>query len=144
MKPSLPMAISLAGAVATMAMPVAAQQTTAPAPAPASVTCPRSQQMGEHLQRMQAMHERMAKAATPAERARLRDQQWQLMREGMDTMRGMRGMGMGMGPGAGMHGGMGMHGSMGAGMGACAGERMAMMEMMMQTMMDRMESEPSR
>jgi hypothetical protein len=92
------------------------------------------------MQRMQAMHEAMGKARTPAERAKLRDEQWQLMRQGMGMMRSMPG-GMGMQGRMGMQGGMGMRHGMGGGMGMCMGERMDMMEMMMQMMMDRMAPE---
>lgn len=127
---------TLAGAVAATALPAAGQAQQGAVPAP--TTCPRAQQMGEHMKRMQAMHEMMANAKAPAERARLHDEQWRLMREGMGMMRGTggmgMGMGMGMGPGAGMRGGMG----------ACTGERMAMMEMMMQMMMDRMDPAPGK
>lgn len=135
--PRMIMAMSLAGFIAAMATPATAQQNPDPAP----VACPRAQQMNEQLQRMRTMHESMSNAATPSERNKLRSEQWQLMRQGMEMMRS--GNAMGMGPGAGMQGRMGMHGGMGGGMGACAGERMGMMEMMMQMMMDRMESEPA-
>lgn len=152
--------------------PQASAQTAKPATSTQaastpSFSCPYA--TNEQIQRMQEMHEAMLKAKTPQERAKLREQQWQLMHEGMGTVRrmspmagGMRGAAApgagkgtgtatgpatGMGPGPGMGMGMGMGGmGMGPGMmqGACIGERMAMMEMMMQMMMDRMEPAPTK
>jgi hypothetical protein len=135
--PSVFLAMSLSGILAATAIPALAQQ--APAPPPAVTNPCMGPQMHEHMQRMQAMHEAMASAKTPQERAKLQDEQWQLMHQGMGMMRRMPGMGGGMG----MQGGMGMHQGTG-GMGMCMGERMAMMEMMMQMMMDRMGPEPVR
>lgn len=134
------LAMSLTGILATMAMPVLAEQK--PAPAPAATSPCMGPQTQEHMQRMQAMHEAMAKASTSKERAKLQDEQWQLMHQGMGMMQNMPGGRMG--GGMGMQGGMGMHQGMGTGggMGMCMGERMAMMEMMMQMMMDRMGPEP--
>lgn len=131
-------------------VPIAASaaDTQAPAPAPTAV-CPGAK-AGEQMQRMQAMHEAMMKAATPEERAKLMSDQMALMHEGMDTLRqmprgpmmgGAGGPGMGGGMAGGMRGGMGRRGGGKAGaQGACIADRMAMMEMMMQMMMDRMDS----
>lgn len=85
--------------------------------------------MGDQMRRMQAMHEAMVKAK-PQERAKLMGCQMKLMHEGMDTMRKMSGTPMA----GGMRSGMGAQGS-------CMNERMDMMEMMMQMMMDRMSTE---
>lgn len=144
----LTVAVAAGLSMATSAV-LAQAAKTPPTPPPGAATCPVA--TTGHLQRMQAMHEAMMKAGTPQERARLREQQWTLMHQGMGLMSSMRGGGMGMGegkPGSGMAMGPGRPG-MGMGMaasrmgmgGACTAERMAMMEMMMQMMMDRMDHE---
>lgn len=122
-------------------------QATGPAATTPAFVCPYAA-TDEQIRRMQELHQAMLKAKTPQERARLHEQRWQLMHEGMGTMRrmspmaGATGSGTGSRPAQGPAPGMGM--GMGPGMmqGACMGERMAMMEMMMQMMMDEMETTP--
>ncbi|MDZ7863901.1 hypothetical protein [Acidovorax sp.] len=127
------------GAVATLPTPAA---TAAPAPAA----------FDNQMKAMQEMHKKMQAAKTPAERAGLMDGQMKLMQSGM-TMMSMGdsgGMGMGMGmmqqgaqakparpaasEGSDMSGMMGMHAHM--------ERRMAMMEQMMQMMVDRQAAMP--
>lgn len=97
--------------------------------------------MDQHMQAMQAMHEKMAAAKTPDARQALMGEHMKLMREGMSMMRSMRG---------GMGGGMGgMAGGKGRAMDIEIGHRMMekrmdMMESMMQMMMDRMPPEAGR
>ena len=111
------------------------------------------------MKAMQDMHQRMQAAKTPAERMALMDEHMKLMQSGMTMMGQMRGMGAMAGPGA--MGGPGNPGSMGMmppqspgagadqgapGMRGMAGmmgmhqqmeRRMALMEQMMQMMVDR-------
>ncbi len=121
------------------------------APAPAGTDA-----YAEQMARMQDMHRRMQAATTPAQRNALMAEHMQLMHSGM-AMMGRMGPASGEGQAGsggtqgGMHGGMhgggpggmqgGMHGHMHGGgmMGMHAGmeRRMAMMEMMMQMMVDR-------
>ena len=126
----------------------------APAPAPGGVAADR---YADQIKQMQDMHARMQAARTPRERSALLEEHMKLMQSGMDLMQQMGGMGMGgmgmggMGMGGGMMGGMqgggaapqagqGMGGMMGGGMMGMHGameRRIAMMEMMMQMMVDR-------
>lgn len=101
---------------------------------PATPTAPMAA-MQDRMKTLQAMHDKMMNAKTPAERQALMAEHMKAMQEGMESMRGMKGMG-GMG---GMKG-MGM-GGMGQGMPADPAQRQQMMEMrmdMMQTMMEMM------
>jgi hypothetical protein len=89
------------------------------------------------MNKMQALHARMTNAATPAEREKVMDEQRQEMQGCMSTMNQMT-------QGAGMmgHAGSAMMDHKGAPGDAIAPmrmmqKRMDMMEMMMQTMMDR-------
>ncbi|WP_342246281.1 hypothetical protein [Pseudomonas sp. OTU5201] len=92
--------------------------------------------MDQHMKAMQAMHEKMAAAKTPAERQALMAEHMKLMQDGMAMMKSM-GAGMsGMGA---MQGGKGMDGDMAARQ-QMMEKRMDMMESMMQMMMDRMPS----
>ncbi|WP_426304847.1 hypothetical protein ACN9MJ_19010 [Acidovorax facilis] len=129
--------------------------TVAAQPAPAASVTPAPEAFDRQMKAMQEMHKRMQAAKTPAERAALMDEHMKLMQSGM-VMMGMGssagGMGMGMGmmqPGAqakpgipaasgsqGMGGMMGMHTQM--------ERRMALMEHMMQMMVDRQAAMPSK
>jgi hypothetical protein len=107
------------------------------------------------LARMREMHDRLAKATTPAQREALMTEHMQVMQDGMTMMREMSSgsMGddeMGVGMAAGAMGGngtdAGMHERMGPGMAAHHGamhRRMQMMEAMMQMMMDRLAEPPA-
>lgn len=91
-------------------------------PTASATATPQDKALSEQMQKMQAAHDKMAAAKTPAERQIA-------MQEGMDAMRG--GMGM-------MHGhcqGMGM----GKGMAGGQGRSNQMMDMMMK-MMDQQSS----
>ncbi len=104
---------------------------------PATPTAPMAA-MQDRMKTLQAMHDKMMNAKTPAERQALMAEHMKAMQEGMESMRGMKGMG-GMGGMGGMKG-MGM-GGMGQGMPADPAQRQQMMEMrmdMMQTMMEMM------
>lgn len=96
--------------------------------------------MDEHMKAMQAMHEKMLAAKTPAERQALMDEHMKLMQDGMGMMQQM---------GAGMQGMGGMQG--GKGMPANRAERqqmmekrMQMMESTMQMMLDRLPATPAK
>ncbi|KQT10854.1 hypothetical protein ASG30_08575 [Ramlibacter sp. Leaf400] len=112
---------------------------TAQAPAPGTGRPgPAPEAFERQLKAMQDMHQRMQAARTPAERAALMDEHMKLMQSGMAMMGPPRGgpgdaparagMGMGAGPGMGMHQRM--------------EHRMAMMEQMMQMMVDREAAMP--
>jgi len=116
---------------------------------------------GEQMGRMQDMHRRMQAAATPAERQALMDEHMRLMQSGTDMMRQMGPMGGGASPGP-MAGSTGpasgamvmpgnpppgmAAGGMGAmmDMHAAMQRRRAMMEMMMQMMVDREVAMPGK
>jgi hypothetical protein len=92
-------------------------------------------QMDEHMKKMQALHERMASAATPEERQKAMDEQRTEMQACMGMMTQMHG--------GGMMGGMGGAAMTQKGKPAdqkaqmqMMEKRMDMMQMMMQTMMD--------
>lgn len=138
--------------------------TAAPAPPAAAADRPAAspEAFERQLKAMQDMHQRLQAAKTPAERAALMDEHMKLMQSGMAMMGQLRGgagrmppmAGMGAGPGMGMappagqaapagppanpgmHGMMGMHDRM--------ERRVAMMEQMMQMMVDREAASPSR
>ncbi len=134
----------------------------AAAPAQRAQTTPDA--FDRQMKAMQDMHQRMQAAKTPAERMALMDEHMKLMQSGMTMMGQMRGMGAMAGPGA--MGGPGNPGSMGMmppqspgagadqgapGMRGMAGmmgmhqhmeRRMAMMEQMMQMMVDRETAMP--
>ena len=77
-----------------------------------------SQQMRDHMQRMQEQMSKIAQTTDPQERQRLMQEHWQSMYQGMQTMRGMGWMfggGSMMGPGM-MSGGMMSGGMMPGGM----------------------------
>ncbi len=117
----------------------------------------------KQVKAMQDMHQRLQSARTPAERAALMDEHMKLMQSGMAMMGQMRGMGgggmTGMGGMAspGGPGGMGMMAPPSGGAGPSQGtpgtagmmgmhqqmeRRMALMEQMMQMMVDREAAVP--
>ena len=106
--------------------------------------------MDAQMKKMREMHEKMAAAKTPEDRNKLMAEHMKTMQDGMKMMEGMGGAGMsgksgmdgmkGMGD---MKGMPGMSGEMGAHH-QMMDKRMAMMESMMQMMMDRMPAAPLR
>lgn len=97
-----------------------------PGVAAAAPGAPTAGQMDAMMKSMQEMHDKMAAAKTPEERAKLMQEHMKVMHDGTTMMGRMRG-----GKGAmGMGGGMSMGPEM-------MDRRMDMMEMMMQMMMDR-------
>ena len=106
--------------------------------APAATTTPAPDAFDRQMKAMQEMHKKMQAAKTPAERAALMDEHMKLMQSGMAMMgigHSAGGMGMGMmQPGA--QAKPGMHAQM--------ERRMAMMEHMMQMMVDRQAAMPSK
>jgi hypothetical protein len=135
---------SLAIAVGTVALLAAGMPLAQDAKAPTSnpnATATQSgssmnmiNQMDEHMQKMKALHEKMASAATPEERQMVMDEQRQEMQAGMGMMSQMMQGGAMMGSGA-------MMGQKGKPADATSQvqmmqKRMDMMQMMMQTMMD--------
>lgn len=110
------------------------------APTPAPMRTPAPDAFNRQLQAMEAMHQQMQAARTPAERAALMNEHMKLMQSGMTMMGQMRGGA----PAA--AGGMPSMGSMGdmMGMHMQMERRMAMMEQMMQMMMDRLPADAKR
>lgn len=118
------------------------QNSTAPASTPSTVTPPATTNFTSHeeqMARMSDLHEKMMAAKTPAERQKLMAENMKLMQEGMDMMKAMQGQ-------PGMDMGMGMMGKGGMNMGSCMdmhkpmSQRMDMMEMMMQMMLDQQKA----
>jgi hypothetical protein len=103
--------------------PAGASSAVAPSKAPTPA------QMDMQMKGMREMHDKMMAAKTPEERQALMSEHMKTMQDGMAMMGRMR-AGDSAKPGAGMGGG----GSMSSRM---MGERMDMMESMMQMMMDR-------
>ena len=109
--------------------------------------------MDAQMKKMREMHEKMMAAKTPEDRNKLMAEHMKTMQDGMQMMEGMGGAGMsGMSGMSGMDGmkGMGdmkgmsgMSGDMGAN-NQMMEKHMAMMESMMQMMMDRMPAAPAR
>lgn len=106
---------------------------TASAAMPAPATSkpaggPHMAMMDKHMKAMQAMHERMAGAKTPAERQALMAEHMKLMQEGMSMMGGMA---------------PGKAPANAADRQQMMEKRMDMMQSMMQMMMDRMPVSPT-
>jgi len=103
-------------------------------PPGAAVVAPAPAGYDQQMKLMQEMHQKMAAAKTPEERAALMKDHMKTMHDGMGMMGQMRGgmMGAGKGP---MGSGMPMDTEM-------MKRRMDMMEMMMQMMMDREGMKP--
>ena len=108
--------------------------------------------MDAQMKKMREMHQKMVAAKTPEERSQLMAEHMKTMQDGMQmmgSMSGMHGGGMGAMGGAAagdakpMPGMPGMTGNMGAN-NQMMEKRMAMMESMMQMMMDRMPASPPR
>jgi hypothetical protein len=87
--------------------------------------------MDAQMKKMREMHDKMAAAKTPDERNKLMAEHMKTMQDGMQMMGGMGGSGMGDMKDMPAH-----HQMM--------DKRMAMMETMMQMMMDRMPVQPAR
>ena len=115
---------------------------SAPAASPGATPSPEA--FDRQMKAMQDMHQRMQAAKTPAERAKLMDDHMRIMRSGMAMMSQMHGGTSSM---AGMSG---MRSSTSEGMGGMMNmhmqmeRRMAMMEQMMQMMIDREAGVPRR
>lgn len=110
---------------------------SAAAPAAKPDAAPAPETIDRQMKAMQDMHQKMQAANTPAERTKLMDEHMKLMRSGMAMMGQMRG-GAGQPPAANA-GAMGAMGNMGSmmGMHMHMERRMALMEQMMQMMVDR-------
>jgi hypothetical protein len=129
-----------------------AQDTNAPPPKPAATAAQSDSsvdmdaqmaRMDEHMEKMQALHERMAGAATPEERQQVMAEQRQEMQNCMAMMKPMmHGGGMMGGKGGGMMGQEGSPADADARMKMMQGrmdmmqKRMDMMHVMMQSMLD--------
>ena len=90
--------------------------------------------MDAQMKKMREMHDKMAAAKTPEERNKLMAEHMKTMQDGMQMMGGMGGMAS---TGMGDMKDMPAHHQM-------MDKRMAMMESMMQMMMDRMPAQPAR
>ncbi len=109
--------------------PAGAASAAMPAPAtgkPAGM--PDMAMMDKHMKAMQAMHEKMASAKTPAEREALMAEHMKLMQEGMSMMGGMA---------------PGKAPANAAARQQMMEKRMDMMQSMMQMMMDHMPMSPA-
>lgn len=125
------------GAAALFAGGVAlAQDAKAPPPAAkaaANASMPTKAQIDEHIKKMQALHEKVTGAATPEERQKALEEARKEMQDAMKTMQPMmQGGGM---MGDGTMGRKGKAADNSAQM-QMMGERVDMMQMMMQMMMD--------
>lgn len=128
MKQSL--AIGLGAAVLFAGVVAMAQDTKAPGAggkAAAAPSMPMMAQMDEHMKKMQALHDRMMGAATPAERQKAMEAAHKEMQESTMMKPMMQGGGM---MGGGMMGNKGKTGDAHAEM-QMMGKRMDMMQMMM-------------
>lgn len=132
-----------------------AQDTKTPPPKPAATAAQSDSsvdmsgqmaRMDEHMEKMQALHERMASAATPEERQQVMDEQRQEMQRCMAMMKPMmHGGGMMGGKGGGMMGQKGSPADADAHMKMMQQrmdmmqKRMDMMHLMMQSMLDQQD-----
>ncbi len=130
------MALSLLAGCSSLPGGKEADEHAAHHPKDAAASSPAPAGYDQQMKMMQEMHQKMAAAKTPEERAALMKNHMKTMQDGMAMMGQMRGgmMGGGMGMGTGK-GGMSMSSEM-------MGKRMDMMEMMMQMMMDREGMKP--
>lgn len=110
--------------------PVTATESR-PTPSPKAMRPAQTAGVEKHIKAMQAMHDKMASATTPAQREALMAEHTTLMQEGMGMMTQMGSRVRGMGS---MTGGKGMP----ADRQQLMEQRMEMMESMMQMMMDRL------
>ena len=109
--------------------PAGAASTAMPGPAAGKAAgMPDMAMMDKHMKAMQAMHEKMASAKTPAEREALMAEHMKLMQEGMSMMGGMA---------------PGKAPANAAARRQMMEKRMDMMQSMMQMMMDRMPMSPA-
>ena len=160
------MAGLLAACNTTPGMPMgsAAAQGTAPPHQMGQMSAMDAGKMDAQMKKMREMHEKMMAAKTPEERSKLMAEHMKTMQDGMQmmgSMSGMHGGGMGAMGGAAAADAKPMPGMPGMaakpatpGMAGMAGnmpahhqmmeKRMAMMESMMQMMMDRMPAQPAR
>jgi predicted neutral ceramidase superfamily lipid hydrolase len=97
--------------------------------APKAEKTPSSEDIDKQIRAMQEMHQKMQATQTPAERAKLMERHRKVMQESMSMMSQMRGDAHAMAGMSGPGGMMDMHRSM--------ERRMAMMEQMMQMVIDR-------
>lgn len=97
--------------------------------APEAETTLRSEDIDKQIRAMKEMHQKMQTAQTPAERAKLMEEHRKLMQESMHMMSQIRGEAHRMEGMSGMGGMMDMHRAM--------ERRMAMMEQIMQMVIDR-------
>ena len=108
--------------------PAGTASAAMPAPAGAKTAgMPDMAMMDKHMKAMQAMHEKMTNAKTPAEREALTAEHMKLMQEGMSMMGGMA---------------PGKAPANAAARQQMMEKRMDMMQSMMQMMMDRMPMSP--
>ncbi len=148
------MAAALAAPLALAQTPAKADKAATPQASDADMDKYYSA-MQERYKKMQDQMARLSKTTDPKERQKIMEEHWKTMHEGMDAMMGRGGMGRGMMMGGGMGpggGGMGPGGRMGpgpcVGMGPmspemmsqrqrCMEQRMDMMQMMMDQMIQR-------
>jgi hypothetical protein len=117
--------------------PASTSGVAAAQPAPMMTMGAQMGQMDEHMAKMQTLHEKLAGAATPEERQSLMEDQRREMQRGMTMMHDMHQGEMPMGgAGTGNSGQMGKPADPKVQM-QMMEKRMDMMQMMMQTMMDR-------
>ena len=139
-----PLAAALFAATTLIACNTASSMPMGRASAQGTTTPGQMGQMGKmdmskmdaQMKKMREMHEKMAAAKGPEERNKLMAEHMKTMQDGMEMMGGMAGMGDMKGM-PGLSGDMPAHHQM-------MDKRMAMMESMMQMMMDRMPAAPAR
>jgi hypothetical protein len=132
-----PLAASLFAAGTLIACNTAPSMPMGSASAPGMASPGQMGKMDAQMKKMREMHDKMAAAKTPDERSKLMAEHLKTMQDGMQMMGGISGMNGMPGPGMGDMKDMPAHHSM-------MDKRMAMMETMMQMMMDRMPAQPAR
>jgi len=132
----IPLAVALASAGALIACTTAPAMPMGAAPANSMATPERMSAMDAQMKTMQEMHTKMANAKTPEERQALMADHMKSMQGGMGMMKGMSGMGA-MGGQSGMKADMANHQKL-------MGQHMAMMQMMMDMMQQRIPAPPAK
>ena len=121
----------------TVKFPVSTSTVAAAQPGSMMTMGTQMGQMDEHMAKMQTLHEKMGSAASPEERQSIMEDQRQEMQRGMTMMHDLHQGDMPMaGAGMGQSGPMGKPADPNVQM-QMMEKRMDMMQMMMQTMMDR-------
>lgn len=132
----IPLVVALGSASTLIACTTAPAMPMGAAPANSMATPERMAAMDAQMKTMHDMHTKMMNAKTPEERQALMADHMKAMQGGMGMMKGMPGMGAMAGQ-SGMPSDMAPHQKM-------TGQHMAMMQMMMDMMQQRMPASPAK